>query len=197
MTADIVLAGVGGQGVLSIAAILAEAARREGLTVKQAEVHGMAQRGGAVQASLRISDRPIASDLISHGGADLILGTEPVEALRYLEYLAPGGALITAAEPFENIPDYPPLEIVHAAVRSLPNALLVEAAALARDAGSARAANVVMVGAASVLLPIPAATLEACITEGFAPKGDTVVAINLRAFRSGRQTAEAPAAETV
>ncbi len=186
MKVDIVLAGVGGQGVLSIAAILAEAGRREGLTVKQAEVHGMAQRGGAVQASLRMAEGPIGSDLISHGGAELILGMEPVEALRYLEYLAPGGSLVTAAEPFENIPDYPPLDDIHAAVRSIPNAVLVDAGRLAREAGSHRAANVVMVGAASTRLPLGIQTLEACISEGFAPKGERVVAANLAALHSGR-----------
>jgi indolepyruvate ferredoxin oxidoreductase beta subunit len=188
---DIVLAGVGGQGVLSIAAILAEAARREGLTVKQAEVHGMAQRGGAVQASLRLADGPIGSDLISGGGAELILGMEPIEALRYLDYLAPGGSVVTAAEPVENIPDYPPLDEVHAAVRSLPGALLIEADRIAREAGSHRAANVVMVGAASTLLPLPEATLRACISEGFAPKGENVVNVNLAAFRAGREAATA------
>lgn len=197
MKVDIVLAGVGGQGVLSIAAILAEAARREGLTVKQAEVHGMAQRGGAVQASLRLADGPIRSDLISHGGAELILGMEPVESLRYLEYLAPGGSLVTAAEPFENIADYPAIEDIHAAVRSVPNGVLIEANRLAKEAGSRRAANVVMVGAASAALPLPAATIEACIAEGFAPKGDKVVSANLAAFRAGRLAAGVGDAERV
>ena len=118
MKADVVLAGVGGQGVLSAAALLAEAARREGRVVKQTEVHGMAQRGGAVQAGLRLSSEPIAGDLIARGGADLILAMEPVEALRYLEYLAPGGWLVAAADPLRNIPDYPPLEAIHERIRS-------------------------------------------------------------------------------
>jgi indolepyruvate ferredoxin oxidoreductase beta subunit len=183
--ADIVLAGVGGQGVLSVAAILAEAARREGLTVKQAEVHGMAQRGGAVQATLRIASGEIASELVPRGAATMILGMEPVEALRYLEYLAPEGTLITAAEPVHNVPGYPPLDEVHDRVRAL-GGLIVEADRLAREAGSPRAANVVMVGAASTRLDLPVETLEACVRDGFAAKGERVVGVNMRAFRAGR-----------
>jgi indolepyruvate ferredoxin oxidoreductase beta subunit len=183
---DVVLAGVGGQGVLSVAAVLAEAARREGLVVRQGEVHGMSQRGGAVQASLRLADGRIEGDLIARGGADLVLGVEPVEALRYLEYLAPGGRLVTAADPYENVPDYPPIEEVLAAVRAVPGSVLVEAGTLARQAGSGRVANVVMVGAASAFLPISAEAIETCLREGFAAKGEKVVEANLRAFALGR-----------
>jgi indolepyruvate ferredoxin oxidoreductase beta subunit len=183
--ADIVLAGVGGQGVLSVAAILAEAARREGLTVKQAEVHGMAQRGGAVQATLRISSGEIASELVPRGAATMILGMEPVEALRYLDFLAPDGTLLTAAEPVYNVPDYPPLDAVHEQIRDL-GGLIVEAERLAREAGSPRAANVVMVGAASTRLDLPREVLEECVRDGFASKGERIVEVNLRAFRAGR-----------
>lgn len=192
MKQDLVLAGVGGQGVLSVAAILAEAARRHGLVVRQGEVHGMSQRGGAVQAILRLADRPIAGDLVARGGADLILGVEPVEALRYLDCLTPGGRLVTSADPYENVPDYPPLEAVLAAVRSVPGAVLVEASNLARRAGSGRTANVVMVGAASAFLPIPPEVIEACLIDGFASKGERVVEANRRAFALGRAAVAAP-----
>jgi len=187
---DVLLAGVGGQGVLSIAAILAEAARREALHLKQAEIHGMAQRGGAVQAGLRLADRPIAGDVIPRGGADLLLATEPVEALRHADHLAPHGTLLTAADPHRNIPDYPPPEEVLGRIRAVPGSIIVEAGRLAGEAGSIRAANVVMVGAASRLLPIPPATILACIEEGFAAKGDRVVAVNRRAFAAGRDAVE-------
>jgi indolepyruvate ferredoxin oxidoreductase beta subunit len=172
--------------VLSVAAILAEAARRLGLAVRQGEVHGMSQRGGAVQATLRLADGPIEGDLVARGAADLVLGTEPVEALRYLEYLAPGGRLVTAADPYVNVPDYPPAEEVLAAVRAVPGAVVVEAAALAREAGSGRVANVVMVGAASAFLPLAEEVIEACLRDGFAAKGARVVDANLRAFALGR-----------
>jgi indolepyruvate ferredoxin oxidoreductase beta subunit len=190
---DVVLAGVGGQGVLSVAAILAEAARREGLVVRQGEVHGMSQRGGAVQATLRLADVPIEGDLISQGAADLLLGTEPVEALRYLQCLAPGARLVTAADPYENVPDYPPIEEVLAAVRAVPGSVIVEAGALARRAGSGRVANVVMVGAASAFLPLPPGVIEDCLREGFAAKGERVVEANLRAFALGRAAVEGEA----
>jgi indolepyruvate ferredoxin oxidoreductase beta subunit len=192
--ADVVLAGVGGQGVLSVAAILAEAARRDGLAVKQGEIHGMSQRGGAVQATLRISDHQIESDLIMRGGADLIVGLEPLESLRYVDYLAVGGTLLTASDPLENIPDYPPLDEVHARVRRVPGSVIVDARALAVEAGSPRAANVVMVGAAGIFLPLSPQILEGAVRDGFARKGRRVAEVNLRALAAGRDAvAPAPA----
>jgi indolepyruvate ferredoxin oxidoreductase beta subunit len=191
MKRDVILCGVGGQGVLSLAAIIARAAVSEGLTVRQSEVHGMAQRGGAVLAHLRIADGPIASDLVPRGGADLVLSLEPVESLRYVGSLAPSGALVTAAEPFVNIPDYPDLAAIHAAVRKLPVSRLVEAEALAKEAGLARAVNMVMVGAASHFLPVSAETLVGTICEMFAAKDPGVVAANQKAFELGRKAAEA------
>lgn len=193
MRADVVLAGVGGQGVLTVAAILAEAARREGLEVKQGEIHGMSQRGGAVFAGVRLADGPIASDLIPRGAATLLVGLEPVEALRYVDYLAPEGRLVAAADPMVDIPGYPDLAEVHRMVGSVPGAVLVEAAALAREAGSPRSANVVMVGAASAFLPLRPATVAACIADGFARKGKRVVEVNGRAFEAGRDAVAAAA----
>ncbi|HSM02482.1 MAG TPA: indolepyruvate oxidoreductase subunit beta [Acidimicrobiia bacterium] len=182
---NLVIAGVGGQGVLSIAAIITEAARREGLFVKQAEVHGMAQRGGSVQATIRLAPEPVASELVPLASAALVIGLEPVEALRQAPFLATDGVVVTAAEPFENLPEYPPLDEVHQAVTRV-GGHLVEANRLAREAGSPRSANVVMVGAASPWLPIGESTIEDCIREGFAARGERMVEANRRAFRLGR-----------
>jgi indolepyruvate ferredoxin oxidoreductase beta subunit len=182
---DVLLAGVGGQGVLSLAAIITEAARALDLHVKQAEVHGMAQRGGSVQATVRISSDPIESELVSHGVVDMILGLEPLEALRYADYLASGSGLITAADPYENILDYPPLDTVHEQVRLL-GGHLIDASGLAREAGSPRSSNVVMVGSASTLTPLPVDAFEAAIRGAFSSKGERVVEANIRAFRLGR-----------
>jgi indolepyruvate ferredoxin oxidoreductase, beta subunit len=189
MKCDIILSGVGGQGVLSVSAIIASSAMREGLAVKQSEVHGMSQRGGAVLANLRIADGPIASDLIPRGTAAMILSMEPLESLRYLEFLAPGGTLVTATSPVTNIPDYPVLDGLLDQIRRLPNAILVDADRLARLAGSARATNMVMVGAASHLLPVPYATLEHFVRTQFAAKGERVVDTNLKALAAGREAA--------
>ena len=186
MTCDIVLAGVGGQGVLSIAAIIAGAAMADGLKVRQSEVHGMAQRGGAVSAHLRISDRPIHCDLIASGGADLILSMEPVESLRYLSFLKPEGAIVTAAEAFVNIPDYPELGQITAAILRQPRSRVIAAAELARKAGSARAVNMVIVGAASPFIPVDRASIEASIARLFGAKDATLVETNLKAFAAGR-----------
>jgi indolepyruvate ferredoxin oxidoreductase, beta subunit len=187
---DIVLAGVGGQGVLSLAVAIATGAMEEKLRVKQSEVHGMAQRGGAVMANLRLSDQEIASDLIPRGGASIILSLEPMESLRYLPFLSAEGTLVTSVNPVRNIPDYPELEGLLDNIRSLPRAILVDAETLAREAGSARASNIVMVGAASHLLPIAAETVERAVRTIFARKGEKVLAVNLRAFRAGREAAK-------
>jgi indolepyruvate ferredoxin oxidoreductase beta subunit len=189
MKFDIILAGVGGQGVLSVSALIASSAMKEGLAVKQSEVHGMSQRGGAVLANLRLSDRPIASDLIPRGAAALILSMEPLESLRYLEYLSVDGTVVTATNPVANIPDYPPLDELLARIGSLPRALTVDAESLARKAGSARATNMVMVGAASPLLPVPFETIEYFVQTLFASKGAKVIATNLKALRAGREAA--------
>ncbi len=190
MTFDIVLAGVGGQGVLSLSAIIAWSALREGLRVKQSEVHGMAQRGGAVVANLRLSDREIMSDLIPEGCAALVLSMEPLEALRYLRYLSPSGTVISSTTPVVNIPDYPPLEEVLARLRARPGgAILLDADRLARDAGSPRASNMVIAGAATRRLPLRLETMEHFIETRFGSKGDAVVRQNLAAFRAGRQAA--------
>jgi indolepyruvate ferredoxin oxidoreductase, beta subunit len=186
MTCDIVLSGVGGQGVLSIASIIASAAMADGLKVRQSEVHGMAQRGGAVSAHLRISDQPIRCDLIPSGGADMILSMEPIESLRYLSFLKPEGIIVTAAEGFINIPDYPDPALIIKAIEGFQRSRVIAATDLARKAGSARAVNMVMVGAASPFIPVDPAKMEKSIEELFGTKDASVVEANLKAFASGR-----------
>ncbi len=187
MKCDIILAGVGGQGVISIAAIIASSAMEEGLQVKQAEVHGMSQRGGAVQSNLRLADGPIHSDMVPKGTAQMVIAMEPLESLRYVDYLAKDGTLFTSTQPVKNIPDYPELEGVLDSVRALPKAVLVDAKRLASEAGSPRATNMVMVGAASHLLPIQPQTIERLIKRMFTRKGEHVVTSNLEAFELGRK----------
>lgn len=186
MKYDIILCGVGGQGVLSVAAAIAAAAAAAGLKVRQSEVHGMSQRGGAVMSHLRLSDETIPGDLVPQGGADLIISMEPLELLRYTAYLKPDGACVAASKPFDNIPNYPDVQEIHSRIESLSGARLIDAAALAKEAGNPRAVNMVMVGAASNSLPLARETLEAAISSIFARKGETVVESNLKAFRSGR-----------
>lgn len=186
MTYDIILAGVGGQGVLSLAAIVAKAAMLDGFFVRQSEVHGMAQRGGAVLAHLRVSDEPIAGDLVPAGGADMVLAMEPLESLRYLSYLKPEGIVVTAAEPFVNIPDYPEIEKVLGAIRALPRSLLVDAAGIAKEAGSPRAVNMALAGAASLLLPVRLASIERGIDELFGKKDPRAAEANRRAIELAR-----------
>jgi len=186
MKYDVILAGVGGQGVLSVASIIAQAAVSEGLEVRQSEVHGMAQRGGAVLASLRIAKNKISGDLVPKGGADLIISMEPLESLRYLSYLKPDGTLITAAEPFINIENYPDINGIHSTVKKLPKWRIIQTAALAKEAGLARTVNTVMVGAASCFLPLKAASLEKTITDVFSKKDEKTAQANTKAFKLGQ-----------
>jgi len=190
MKYDVILAGVGGQGVLSVASIIAHAALSEGLEVRQSEVHGMAQRGGAVLAHLRIADGKIAGDLVPKGGADLIISMEPLESLRYVSWLKSEGVLVTAAEPFVNISNYPQLSEVTSSIKRLPRWRLVDAASLAKEAGLAKTVNTVMVGAASLFLPIKANGLEKTIAAVFSKKDASVVTANAKAFKLGQAAAK-------
>ena len=187
MKTDIILAGVGGQGILSIAAGIGLAAVKSNLHIKQAEVHGMSQRGGDVQSHLRISDKPIASDLIPNGSAHLIISVEPMEGLRYLPFLRKDGWLVTNTVPFVNITDYPETEEVIKAVEAIPNHIALNADAMAKEAGSSRSSNIVMLGAASPFIDIPFEKLEDGIRELFGRKGNDVVEVNLKALRAGRE----------
>lgn len=190
MKLDIILSGVGGQGILSIAAIIGEAALTEGLHIKQAEVHGMSQRGGDVQSNLRISSSEIYSDLIAKGNADAIISLEPMEALRYLPYLSQNGWIVANTAPYINITNYPDMETIIKELSSLPNVILLDVDALAKEAGAARASNVVLLGAASVILGMDHTKLENAIEQIFSRKGEKIVDMNIKAFRIGRTAGE-------
>ena len=186
MKCDIVLAGVGGQGILSIATVLGYAAVENNLYLKQAETHGMSQRGGAVQSYLRLSDQPIYSDLIPSAEAQLILSVEPLESLRYLTFLSPEGYVVTNTTPFINIPDYPEPDEILNTIRNLPRVVAIDAENVAKAEGNAKASNMVMLGAASPLIDLPLQSLEQGIREIFSKKGKDVIELNLRAFHAGR-----------
>ena len=189
MKTDIVLAGVGGQGILSIASILGEAALRENLYLKQAETHGMSQRGGAVVSHVRISDNEISSDLITSGSAEIILSVETMEALRYLPYLKTDGYIVTNTAIFKNIPNYPPEEEIMAELKKQPQCIALNADSIAKDIGNRRASNMVMLGAASPFIQIAREKIEAGIERIFRSKGDEIVELNRKAFHAGRKFA--------
>ena len=190
MKADIILAGVGGQGILSIAASIGMAALNNELYIKQAEVHGMSQRGGAVQSNLRISDRPIASDLIPLGNADLILSVEPMESLRYMPYLSTDGWLVTNSNPYLNIPDYPDMEAIEEQIALHPNHVLLDADQIASDLGSKKVSNMVILGAATPFIGISYEHFESGIRAIFGRKGEEMVLLNLEALRKGKEITE-------
>lgn len=190
MKRDIILSGVGGQGILSIAAVIGRAALEDGLHIKQAEVHGMSQRGGDVQSNLRISSDPIASDLIPKGRADIIISLEPMEALRYLPYLSTEGWIITGTTPFVNIDNYPDQEALQKDLSARPRVIAIDVEAIAKQAASPRSANIVLLGAAAPFLDIEAGKLEAGVRAVFARKGEEIVNMNLAAFRAGYEYAQ-------
>jgi len=190
MKKDIILAGVGGQGIISIASIIGYAALEQGMYLKQSEVHGMSQRGGDVMSNLRISHDEIASDLIPFGQADLIISVEPLESLRYLPYLSPDGWVITSTRPFNNIPNYPDLEMVIKEIEKVPHSIALDADAMAKEAGSAKAANTVILGAAAPFLSMAYEKLEGAIQYIFRNKGQEVIDLNLKALKAGWNFAE-------
>ena len=191
MKQDIILAGVGGQGIISIAYVIASAALEEGLEVKQAEVHGMSQRGGAVQSHLRLSQDRIWSDLIPQGEADLVLSVEPLEALRYLDYLRPEGLVIVSRVPFVNIKNYPAVETLLDKIREIPRHLIIDTEKLAKEAGSSRTQNMVLLGAAAARLMVKEESLIRFIKALFERHGENIVAANIKAFALGQAIAAA------
>ena len=186
MKKDTILCGVGGQGILSIATIIGEAATRAGINLKQAEVHGMSQRGGDVQSNLRLSTETIYSDLIPQAGADLVISMEPMESLRYLAFLSPAGTIVTSSKPFVNIPNYPDEAALNAELDALPSVAKLDIETVAKDCGNARGANMVLLGMAAPYLEILSiGQLREAIATVFARKGEAIVEANLKAFDAG------------
>lgn len=188
MKKDIILAGVGGQGILSIATVIGEAALTNGLHIKQAEVHGMSQRGGDVQSNLRLSSDPISSDLIPTGGVDIIISLEPMEALRYVGSLSKEGWIVTSTIPFINIPNYPDTEELIKHIQSIPNNVMLDVESLAKNAGApAQASNMVLLGAAVPMLGIEYEAIKDAVRKIFSRKGEDIVNSNLAALEAGYQ----------
>jgi indolepyruvate ferredoxin oxidoreductase beta subunit len=187
MKNDIILSGVGGQGILSIAATIGLAAVANNLFLKQSEVHGMSQRGGDVQSHLRISDRPVSSDLIPYGKANLIISVEPMESLRYLPWLSKTGWLVTNSNPFVNIPDYPPVDEIIREIKKIKNHIIIDADVIAKEAGSARSGNIVILGAASPYIDMSFESLENAVRKLFGRKGEEITEANLKALKAGRE----------
>ena len=190
MKNDIILAGVGGQGILSIAAVIGMAALDKDLYLKQAEVHGMSQRGGAVQSHMRLSDKPIASDLIPEGKAGLIISVEPMESLRYKSFLTKDAWIVTNTTPFINIPNYPDQDELMKELDAYGKVVAIDADGIAKDLGSVRSSNIVMLGAASPFIDIEFEQFEKGIRAIFNNKGEDVVKMNLDALHAGRKFAD-------
>ncbi|NJD62724.1 MAG: indolepyruvate oxidoreductase subunit beta [Deltaproteobacteria bacterium] len=183
---NIVIAGVGGQGVLLASRVLAESALASGMDVKQNEVHGMAQRGGSVISFVRIGE-DVRSPVVMPGTADLLISFEPLEALRYLHYLKPGGRLVYNKVPLNpstvasGLATYPP-DVEERIARSCPGSRGIEALSIARDAGNVKAVNMVMVGSVLPNLPLDPRVVEEVVKEISRGKGFDV---NLKALAGG------------
>ena len=190
MKTNIIIAGVGGQGILTIAAVLDTAALSENLFVKQSEVHGMSQRGGAVESHVRISATPIHSDLIPEGKADLIIAVEPMESLRHLPFLKKGGTLITDTQTFENTDHYPDKKALYDTIEKFPHHLMLDATAAAKALGNSKVANMILLGAASVHLPLTEKSLTRAIETMFSSKSEKITALNIEAFYKGKELAQ-------
>ena len=191
MKQDIILSGVGGQGILSIATIIGWAALDQNLHLKQAEIHGMSQRGGDVQSNLRLSNNMIFSDLIPRGNCDLIISLEPMEALRYLPWLNGQGWIITNTAPFINIPNYPDIEGIKAELEKVGRVIMIDVNTIARNLKSPRSANMVLLGAAAPFIKIlEPKNLVDGIKNIFAGKGEKIMKTNIEAFNAGYDFAQ-------
>jgi len=190
-TFNILISGVGGQGVVLASYVLSQTALAEGFDVKQSEVHGMAQRGGCVTGHLRFGER-VYSSLITPGTADVLLAFESVEAARYVNWLRPGGLLVynmvhlNSSTVSAGLATYPQ-DIDARLAAEWPNVRALDASALAAQAGTVKAANVVMLGAVASALPFSAAAMEAVIRRSVPPK---TIDVNLEAFRVGQTVQE-------
>ncbi len=189
MKSNIILAGVGGQGILTIATIIGYAALESGLQLKQSEVHGMSQRGGDVQSHLRISDKEIYSDLIPAGTADVIASVEPMESLRYLPFLSEKGWLITNTTPYVNTSKYPDKEKIINEIKKQSQHIMIDADVLAKEMGAPRAMNMILLGAVAPLISIPYEKFQEGIKYVFGRKGANVIDINLKALEKGKEIA--------
>ena len=186
MKKDIILAGVGGQGILTIATIIGDAAATAGVNLKQAEVHGMSQRGGDVQSNLRLSTDAIYSDLIKQGSADIIISMEPMEALRYMPYLNKEGVVVTSSNAFKNIPNYPDEQALRDELQALPNVAVLPIEDLAKQNNLPKSANMVLLGMAAPYIEILSPEqLREAIKRVFSSKGEQVVEMNCQAFDLG------------
>jgi indolepyruvate ferredoxin oxidoreductase, beta subunit len=189
MRKNIIFAGVGGQGIVSIATVIGYIAVKNNYFLKQSEVHGMSQRGGEVQSHLRISDREIASDLVPKGKADMIISVEPMESLRYMPWLSPSGWIITNTTPFLNVPNYPPIENILESIEKQPRHIALDADKIAKELGSDKSANMVILGAASPLFDFSVEQYEDAMKFIFGKKGEAIVKFNIDAFHAGRKIA--------
>jgi indolepyruvate ferredoxin oxidoreductase beta subunit len=187
---NIVIAGVGGQGVLLASKVLSESALAAGMDVKQNEVHGMAQRGGSVISFVRIGDR-VNSPVVMPGTADLLISFEPLEALRYVHYLKPGGLLvynkvtINPSTVASGMAVYP-ADVEERIAQACPGARGIEALSIAKGAGHAKAVNMVMVGSVLRDLPIDPRIVEGVVKALSKGKGADV---NLKALEGGAAAA--------
>lgn len=185
----VLLCGVGGQGTILAADLLAHAALEAGTSVKVSEIHGMAQRGGAVTTVVRFGDE-VASMVCDPGTADCVVSFETTEALRNLSFLAEGGYLLVADEAIKPLPVATGRASMPARARETlagRGATLIPAGDLAREAGSAKSTNVVLLGALSTRLPFPVEAWERVVADRVPPK---TVDANLAAFRAGRAFAD-------
>ena len=190
MKINIILSGVGGQGILTIAAVLDTAALDQNLFVKQSEIHGMSQRGGAVNSHVRISDHEIYSDIIPEGAAEIILSVEPMELLRQLPFLKKEGWLITDSKTFENILDYPKKDNLYKQIKSHPNHIIINATDEAKKIGNSKVANMILLGAASIIIPLPEESLQNAIKKLFKNKSEKILQLNIEAFEKGKELAK-------
>ena len=182
----IIVAGVGGQGTITLAQLILGAAWRSKYHCLQSEVHGMSQRGGAVNAHIVFDSQPVTSPTIEEGSADLLIGMEPLETLRYVHMVKKEGNIISSLSPIVNMGNYPEESTVIDAVKKVDDIHLVDTDACSKELKNRHAGNVILLGMASKFLPMEQELWLSIFEERFKVKGDKIIQKNKEAFEYGR-----------
>ena len=187
MSCKIIVSGVGGQGAITIAQLILGAAFKDNLYALQSEVHGMSQRGGAVNAHVIVSSMEVFSPVVMAGDGDILISLEPLETLRYLPLLKSGAHVIAAMEPVVNMDNYPEREELMGALARIPGVQLIDTETHSRALNAKKSGNIILLGVAARHMGIASARWREALTERFAGKGEAIITKNIEAFECGYQ----------
>ena len=183
----VIVAGVGGQGAITLAQLVLGAAWKSGFFVHQSEVHGMSQRGGSVNAHILFDKKEVSSPVVMEGAGNLLIGMEPLETLRYLSLLRKDAEVVSSVIPIKNMAEYPDVDKILSELKSVPGVTLVDTDKYSKELSNKKAGNIILLGIASKHMPISKKMWHEVIKERFEGKGEKIIDKNIEAFEFGRK----------